>query len=164
MKNKIFLILFIVLFCGVTGLNIIMAKESKQTENSTNLYQATVLDVEVTSIGEDKTVMIKTEEYSTRLFVTSFVCRNINFDNLLDLKSGQKIFFRIQSKKDFQMNAVDFLDIVELKTESKNIFTLDNYNSIISDELYPPRLIGAVTSVVFLIGIIRCLFRCKQKH
>ena len=162
MKNKFTLIILIILFCGITGLNVIMAKESKQTENSTSLYQATVSDVEVTSIGEDKMVMIKTEEYSTGLFVTSSVCRNININNLSDLKSGQKIFFRIQSKKDFQMNAVDFLDIVELKTESKNIFTLDNYNSIIGNALYPPRLIGAVASVIFLIGIVRCLFRYKK--
>ncbi len=161
---KVFiLIISIVFFIGSIGLLIIMSQAYKQSEDTTTYYSATVSYINVTDTGESTYAEIYTEEYETVLEILPNICKNINMDDVKNLKIGQRIFFRIQNIKSNQMNEVFFVDIVSLRTESKDIFSLDEYNSYTKNSIYHPRIAAVIMAMFFLTIALNCFLSIKRK-
>lgn len=160
MKKNINIILLFSAFVllGTIGIIFSMIHIDDQTDNTTTYYSATVFKVEITNIKEDTFAEIYTKEYESNLRLSTNICENININDVRNLKNGQKIFFRIENLKSEQMNKVEFINIVSLKTEEKDIFTLDDYNNYISAAAYPTRIASIVVALLSLSVSIYCVF------
>lgn len=160
-RNIFFMILFFFLFLVMIGLLIVSSAIDKQTDGTTTLYTATVSSVDVTDTGNAVSADIYIREYDTSLYLTTSVCENIKMDDLRDLNEGEMIFFRIENIKVEQMNEVEFLDIVSLKTDKKEIFTLEQYNQYMRDTACPTRIAGFLFAFVFLGMSLRCYWKSR---
>ncbi len=145
----VMLVISIIFSIGSIELIIMMCQSYKQTEDTTKSYSATVKSVSIKGTGEDVSAEIYTEEYDTALYILSHISRNINMNEVRALKSGQRIVFSIQNIKADQMNEVSFIDLTSLKTESKDIFSLEDYNSYIKSTAFFPIIAGVAVAVFF---------------
>lgn len=158
-KSKVKIVIMIVsmfLFAATVGLIISMSKIDKQTENTTTFYTATVSDIDITDTGEKIFAEIHTKEYSTSLQISTNISKNIKMDDIRDLKNGQTIFFRIENIKVEQMNKAEFINITSLRTDAKDIFSLEEYNKYIHDSAYPTRIASIVMALLFLFISLFC--------
>lgn len=155
-KNVI--IMWVSFFCFVVtlGLIISISKIDKQTNETTTIYKATINDVFITDTGNNLFVEICTKEYDTSLKISTNISKNIKIDDITDLKEGQTIFFQIENIKVKQMNKVEFINITSLKTDTKEIFSLEEYNMYINNSAYPTRIVGIVMALLFLFVSIYC--------
>lgn len=160
-RNIVFMILFLFLFLVIIGLLIVSDVIDKQTDDTTTLYTATVSRVDVTDTGNAVSVDIYTREYNTSLYLTPTVCEYIKTEDLRDLNAEETIFFRIENMKVKQMNEVGFLDIVSLKTDKKEIFTLEQYNQYMRDTACPTRITGFLFAFVFLGMSLHCYWKSR---
>ena len=161
--TKIVLILSILSFSVTMGLTIFMSKIDQQTESSTTLYTATVNYVDVESTGKYVFTEIHINEYDTYLLITTSISKRIATDQIKALKKGQVIVFRIENIKVEQMNEVEFINIVSLKTASNNILSLDEYNNYMNSAAYPARVASIVLSLAFLLLSIFCCLRIRKQ-
>lgn len=156
------MIVSVLLFVVMIGLIISISEIDKQTESTTTLFTATVDGVDITDTGERVFAEIHTKEYDTSLFISANICENIKMDEIRDLKDGQTLFFRIENINVKQMNKVEFINIVSLETNTKDIFSIDEYNEIVSDSAYPARIASIVTALLFLFISLFCFLEIKR--
>lgn len=164
-KSKVKIVIMIVsmfLFAATVGLIISMSKIDKQTENTTTFYTATVSDIDITDTGEKIFAEIHTKEYNTSLQISTNISKNIKMDDIRDLKNGQTIFFRIENIKVEQVNKAEFINITSLRTDTKDIFSLEEYNKYIHDSAYPTRIASIVMALLFLFISLFCYLSIKR--
>lgn len=164
-KSKIKIVIMIVsllFFVATIGLMISMSKIDKQTEDTTAFYTATVIDVDVTNTGENVFAEIHTKEYNTSLYISTNIGKNIRMDDVSYLKNGQTIFFGIENIKVQQMNKVEFVNITSLKTDTKDILSLEEYNKCIHNSVYPARIASIVMASLFLSISLFCCLKIKK--
>ena len=146
-----------VLFAMIIALMIFISKIDKQSNATTTVYVATVSDVKVVDNGKNVFAEIYINEYSNHLYVSTNVAKRIDLDSIRDL-NGQIIFFGIENTKVPQMNEVDFVDIVSLKTETKEIFSLEKYNECINKATQPARITALLfASLFFCIALFNLI-------
>lgn len=158
----IIIIVSFVFFINMVILLLFTSKIDKQTDNTTTYYSATVSNTKIWK-GKDIYVNIRTNEYDNDLTITTSIEKNINLDDVRNLQNGQKIFFRIENYKTDDINKVPFIDIVSLSTETKDIFTLDDYNKFMSVAAYPGRIVGFIVALLFLSISVYNLFTLIRK-
>ncbi len=165
-KLKIKIVIMIVsllFFVATIGLIVSMSKIDKQTEDTTTFYTATVIDVEVTDTGENIFAEIHTKEYNTSLHISTNISKKIRMDDVKNLSNGQTIFFGIENIKVQQMNKVEFVNITSLKTDTKDILSLEEYNRCIYNSAYPARIASIImASLLFFISLF-CYLKIKRK-
>lgn len=164
-KSKIMLVIMIVsmlLFVVTIGLIISMSKIDKQNEDTTSLFTATVSGIDISDIGEKISAKIHIKEYKTSLQISTNISKYIEMDDVRDLKNGQTIFFRIENIKVEQMNIVEFINIVSLKTNTKDIFSLDEYNKYIYNSAHPTRIASIIIALLFLFTSLFCFLKIKR--
>lgn len=120
--ERIVMIVSMLLFVATIGLIISMRKIDKQTEDTTMVYNATVMEADVANTGNAIFAEISTKEYRTLLYISTNLSKHVRMENVENLKAGQTIFFSIENKKVPQMNKVEFVNITSLKTETETIF------------------------------------------
>ena len=155
------LVVLLFLFFGAIGLLVAVSNVDNQTENTTTLYAATVEKIMITDTGKHIGVEIQTREYDTALFVTANICKYIGTERLEDLEYGQTIAFRVENIKAEQIGKVAFVDIVSLKMDTKDIFTLKQYNAFMQKAAYPAQIASVILAALFL-----CIFLllCKNVY
>jgi len=161
-KTKIIMIVSTLVFVVTLGLVVSLHGIDKQTEDTTTLYTATVSGVAVVETEKTMHIEICTKEYNTFLLVSTNISPNINLEDIKELKNGQTISFRIENRKVGQMDKVNFINIVSLKTDTKSIFSLEDYNEFVYDFAYPVRLAGISIVVLSLVTLVFCLFKTGQ--
>ena len=162
-KSKIaIMIVSLLLFVAMIGLIISMSKIDKQTEDTTKLYTATVIGVDFANTGENMFAEIKTKEYNTSLYISTNISKNIRMDDVRNLRSGQTIFFRIENIKVQQMNKIEFINIISLKTDTKDILSLEEYNKCIYNSAYPARIASIVMASLFLSISLFCYLKIER--
>lgn len=165
-KSKIKTIIMIVsllFFVATIGLIISMSEIDKQTEETTTSYIATVIGVDVINTGENIFAEIHTKEYSTSLHISTNISKSIRMDDVRNLRNGQTIFFRIENIKVPQMNNVEFVNITSLKTDTKDILSLEEYNKCIYHSSYPARIASIVMASLFLSISLFCYLKITRK-
>ena len=146
----VIMLMSLLFFIAMIGVIIFMSRIDKQTEDTTALYTATVMGVDINNIGENVFAEIHTKEYSTSLYISTNIGQNIDIDDVRNLKNGQTIFFRIENVKVQQMNKVEFVNITALKTDTNDIFSLEDYNNCIYNSAYPARVASVIMASLFL--------------
>lgn len=157
-KIKIIMIVATLVFVITMGLIVSMHEIDKQTENTTTPYMATVTDVVIVETKKPF-IEIYCKEYNTFLLISTNISSNINLEDIKELKNGQTISFRIENKKVGQMDKVEFINIASLKSDTKCIFTLEDYNEYIHNSAYPARLAGITIVLLSLVTLVFCLFK-----
>ena len=61
-----------------------------------------------------------------------------------------------------QLNSVDFVDIVSLKTETNDIFTLEDYNHFMRVSARPARIADITVALLLLVVSILCFVFIKR--
>lgn len=163
LRSNIVIMFVSLQFLVVTiGLIVSMSKIDKQTEDTTSLYTATVIGVDVTNTGENIFAEIHTKEYNTSLYISTNICKNIRMDDVTNLREGQTIYFRIENIKVPQMNKVEFVNITSLKTDMKDILSLEEYNKYIYNSAYSARIVSISMVLFFLSVAIFCCLKIKS--
>ena len=155
------IILLIILFIGSIGLIFIINKADNQTESTTKLYSATVSDVKIIDNKSTAYAEIYTEEYDFSLYVSETVCKYINLNDIKAIKHGQTVHFRINNKKVDTMSKADFIDIISLKTGTKEILSINEYNVAVSNAKKPAIISGIVFALLILSLLFLLLFKWR---
>lgn len=164
-KVLLFVLVCSIFFFLVTiGIFIFMFQVDRITEDSTTFFSATVIKTEIINSGKNKYVEIDTEEYKCNLYLSVNISKNINMNKIIALKEGEKIFFRIENIKVKQMNFVDFVDIVSLKTETDDIFTLNDYNYFMRISARPARIANIIVALILLVVSVLCFVLIKHRQ
>lgn len=162
--NVIIMFLSLLFFCGTIGLIITMCEIGMLTEEKTTELIATVIDTELTNTGTDVFAEIYTKEYDTSLLISNNICNYMETDKLSDLKTGDTIFFRIENANLEQINVVDFINIVSLRSDRKNIFSLKEYNEIMSISAQPAQVVSVIVAIFFLVVFLSFFFKFITKN
>lgn len=163
-------VLLIILVCSVffflvtIGIFISMFQIDKQTEDITIEYSATVRRIHINNSVKNKWVQIETEEYDSSLYISVNISKNIDIRKIESLKQGEKIFFRIVDTKAEQLNSVDFVDIVSLKTETNDIFTLEDYNHFMRVSARLARIANIIVALILLVVSVLCFVLIKHRQ
>ena len=156
------MVLSMLFFCGTIGLLITMNEIDNLSEENTTELVATVINSEITNTGEDIFAEIYTKENNFSLLIPISICNNIEIDCVKNLKEGDTIFFRIENANKEQINAVDFINIVSLRTEAKSIFTLNEHNEFMFSAAKPARIASVVVASLCLFVFVRFFIQFKQ--
>ena len=153
MKNinyKLFLVISIIFFVGFLVIFLAVISDYKQSNETTTLYTATVSRVDIADTGTQLFVNIYTNEFDNYFSISSNITKNISIDSIEEIKNGQKIYFRIKNTIVKDIDKVIFLPINSLSTETKNIFSLEDYNKYLQKESYPARIVCIIMAIIFL--------------
>lgn len=152
--NKIAAIIFLLIFIVTTGILISMGGIDRQSEDNTVLFTATVKNTEIVDTGEHISAEIHTEEYKAGLYLSKSICDGMETEDIEALKAGEKISFRVENTKVAQLDQAEFVNITAMKTETKEILSLDDYNRYMRDAAYPARTAGGVVTMLSLFGAL----------
>lgn len=149
---------------GFVIISFFVSRVDKQSENTTKCYVATVSEVQIKDNGKGRSVKIVTNEYRNDLIIVySSVCTDNVVDDINSLQHGQKIYFRIENYYDELMNHGEIMPIVSLETETHSIFSLDEYNELIKETVYPTKVTAVIVTLVFLSVSVLCFFLAFKK-
>ena len=162
-RNIIFvLVLSIMLFAGsVAGLILMSMREAVLPENTTEL-SATLVETKRKEPGKDGVFVVYTVEYEGELLIAD--------ENAIDnrtaftkLQAGEIVFFRIENVWLNRFEEASSTYIVSLRTEKRDIMSLENYNALAEYQnsritrtcmvFGPVFLLSAVYRVLLLKGI-----------
>lgn len=124
-------------------------------EVETVSYTATIRDVNFVNLKKGTDIHIYTNEYNAFLFIPNHITKYLDVNEFLALNENQTIYFKVENYKVYDNNL--FYSVVELSTEEKSYFTLDEYNVIMKKTLIILKVIIIVYSM-FLIFIFFKLF------
>lgn len=143
------------------ALFIAMCVVSHLTEKNTTELSATVeRDAYFGQMG----LIIPTEEFQPNLILLVVTEDEFSREELSNLQSGQKIFFRIQDRNVNSLSAkkpealeedLFVAPIVSVSTETQEIFSLSDYNKSMQRSVLPGML---VTGSLVLLGLIGTLY------
>ena len=158
-KPKHIVAVFVVsmFFCvAFVGVVLSMHQIDKQSLNTTTIYTATVADIKITGSDDNFWIEIYTDEYSNYFLISSNITKQIDVEKINNTMVGQKIFFRIDNKKVYQINKQQFVDILSLNTDSDIIFSLEDYNGYMRSCAQPARMAGAAAAMGFFVfGVLQ---------
>ncbi len=157
--TTIILVISVFFLIGTVGNMLNMIQAYHQTENNTTLYSATISKVEINN--EMMNVKIWVNEYDYYLTIPRFISEEI-IDEAWNLQIGQKIFFRIENFKVDAINSTELINIVSLKTENEDIFTLDEYNKIFKHESIPTQIAATIVALLSMVSIGYCIVSNKK--
>lgn len=150
-RTMILIIFFWICTIGIAGTFVLLNTADKHTGKNTSEYMATVEKIDITDTGKNKYIEIFTKEYDIPLYVSTNVGNKIDVSTVEALTHDDTIFFRVENDLYGQLNEIDFLNIVSLKTSDYNIFSLDDYNMFMYESTGPARNVSAVLALLLLI-------------
>lgn len=151
------LVIFFLIFniIGIIGVVIFIINSFNLNESNTVAYLATVDTVFSNEIENKKTITITTEEFGNSWMILSQISKHLG-DNVEEIQPGQIIAVRISKNKEEHINGGFPVEIVSLKVDSQDVFTLDEYNAHMKKSWLPAICIGIVLVIVILIALV-CL-------
>lgn len=155
------LALFLLLFFGMIGLYIIISAEDQQSEANTVEYNDTVAAVDVTQTENDVHLEIVTES-NRRLIVQTSVANQLDPSEIQALQPGEQIFYRIGKTFQQTFEEAGMANIVALRTEDQEFFSLDDYNQYVREILGQGKIACLVAAAVFFLASLYCVLRIKN--
>ena len=160
MKQKIFTIVILIMSLwlilgGIAGLTV-MTNIEKPSDDNTIEFMATVKNVEIRVLNSSKDGVVRTEEYSTILVVPN-VEKTVDINDFNNLQSGQTIFFKIDNIWADQFEEMMGCQIVSLRTEKKEILTLNSYNEYKGRREFRAVLTVIIFCPILLLISIHCI-------
>lgn len=157
MKNKrskyiVVLVVSCVFFFSICANLVTVIVYGNITLNNTTEFSATVKNVLVRGSGDNESIIIVTEEYGDKLNVF----QPYNFaekEVFLSIEEGEKITFRIEDSWLESFEEQPFINIVQLRTETSEIFSLVNYANYTESE-FNYSVAGAKLICIAFFGIV----------
>ncbi len=156
---KLLLILCLLLFFGMIGLLLIINGIDKQNEENTMEFTAVVQSTQVTNANDHVYIEILLEG-NKKLLIQNSIGEKINVDSIQNLQSGELVFFRIEKQMEEHYEA-GLVNIVSLRTERDQIFSLDDYNTLIHETAFQARIAGIIAAAIFLILAFLLIWRLR---
>lgn len=123
------------------------------TESNTIELNATINYIELIENEKENSYNIYTEEYHTSLVFSTKIMVDQNYIDYL--QKGQIIIFRFEQVWAEQFNDMQFIYIVTLRTQDKEIITLDSYNKQFEINKANIKITAIVFSIILLLIIIQ---------
>ena len=157
-------ILVIVLSIALLTIIVTLFSNKQETSESTDLYEASVVRVEKSASVDGECALIYTHEFTSPLYVGPQVYSKCGNEILERLHSNDKIHFKIHQSLDPAKENLPFIPILELTTDNKVIFSLDEYNAAMTNTLDRIQITKIVACFLFGVVILLLLFwnKCKQ--
>ena len=152
---------FLLLFFGMIGLYIMISAVDQQSEANTVEYTDTVAAVDVTQTENDVHLEIVTES-NRRLIVQTSVANHLDRNEIQALQPGEQIFYRIEKIVQQTFEEAGMANIVALRTEDQEFFSLDDYNQYIRGPLGQAKIACLVVAAVFFLVCLYCVLRIKN--
>ena len=153
-RYQILTIIFFILFFGANVLYRNVRSMDKQTLQTTFEFTATV-----TGVSVEHGVTIHTEEYGGAVQFYPNIEKYLNLSEITSLKKGQTITFRLENSQLKRFADVGYGAVVALKTEEKEILSLEEYNQHQHEILLPQRITTLVAAIIFLLLTIYFLLK-----
>ena len=159
-RNKYIVILVVscVFFFGICANLVTIIVYGNITLNNTTEFTATVKNVLVRGSGDNESIIIVTEEYGDKLNVFQpydFADR----EDYLSIEEGEKITFRIEDAWLESFEEQPFINIVQLRTETREIFSLVNYATYTESEFNYSVAGAKLICIAFLGVVIFCIYK-----
>lgn len=163
MKNKnnkyiVILIISCLLFFGMCGNLVSIVAYGNITLNNTTEFTATVKDVLVQRSGDDEGIILVTEEYGDKLRVFQYQ-GFAHTEDFMSIEVGEKISFRIQNAWLDNFEEIPFVNIVQLRTETREIFSFVNYANPTKSDFNLAVVVAILVCVAFLGIVSFCVYK-----
>ena len=142
-KVIIIILLCIPAYICTFGLIVMINDDDKKSETNTDEFEATLTKVNVIESEGEIEVSIITDEFNALLTVDCPVTENVA-NHFRALKAGKTVYFRIDDVWSEQIDDIQFVSIVALQTDNRDILTLSDYNKMIAPEVNKVRLMIGV--------------------
>ncbi|MBP3560408.1 MAG: hypothetical protein J6K49_07065 [Clostridia bacterium] len=119
------------------------------TLNNTTEFTATVINVVTKGSGDDESIVIITEEYGDKLRVFRYD-KFAETQEFLNIKKGEVISFRIENSWVEKLDYVSFVNIVQLRTETREVFSVINYGDTNENDTNNAIFVGVFVCFVFI--------------
>lgn len=162
-KKRVPVILCFVFFLGMIGLLVSMYSADKQTDKTVTVYSTTVSDVGIIDHEKSFSVYIFSKEFPP-LYIAITPDQTACLEDVRALQPGQTIVFSVENYRNEKVNQALFVPIVSLKTEQKDILTLENYNEMTHRTFIPMRISGVVAATVFLLLAVFFFVKGRKEY
>ena len=164
-KAILFVLCFsLLLLIGMTANIFTINSIEEVTETNTTAFMATVSSK--TSSDDKATVernIIYTEEYYDKIRMDS-IYKNLDVSDLESILPGQIVYFRIMNAWLDQFEEMDFVYIVSLKTEEKEIVTLSCYNEYREGQNFTATFVCSVIIAISIVSFAYCVITLKKSR
>ena len=148
-KALAFLFMFFSIF--TVALFIFINIENNHTYKTITSHTATVRQVQIDDIGDEISAKIYTNEYVSCFIIDAYVLENIDIADIKELKNGETINFSIDNRNAKHPDSLSMWILTSLSTNSKEIYSLNDYNKYEHKAMLGPKIICIVMSLVYLI-------------
>lgn len=160
-KQYIVKVILLMLLISNIGIMLLLYLGQAVKETNTISYYGTIKSVNVTELNNGIDIRIYTNEYNGPVFVSSSITKYIDINELKELEKKEYIYFKVDRNKYNPEDSL-FVEAVELATEEKSIFTLEDYNLMKEKSLLFLKIIIAIYTVI-IVYVAYKLFSKKQK-
>ncbi len=119
-------IISLLIFGGIIANIFIMNTKQNLSETNTTEFLGTVKNVATTGTGGDEYGVLCTMEYEAKLYIYH-INDFIDTSEFINLQPGQLIYFRIENAWLDTFDEINFVNIVSLRTNEKDLISLNNY-------------------------------------
>lgn len=151
-----------------------MKNYHKLNETNTDIYHASVSDVEFVKESDPNYIKIDTAEYKAELRITYDILKTLtteDTDKILTAERGDNITFRINKTDSDNLKNYNFVCIRSLSIGEADIFTLDDFNATLTDEnlQYEQKIIKfiivySVLAVIVWVVLIVLINKNQKKY
>ena len=153
-------IISLLIFGGIIANIFIMNTKQNLSETNTTEFLGTVKNVATTGTGGDEYGVLCTMEYEAKLYIYH-INDFIDTSEFINLQQGQLIYFRIENAWLDTFDEINFVNIVSLRTNEKDLISLNNYIKFMDKQQRNAIVISIVTAILFLLIFIYCMLCLK---
>lgn len=153
-------IISLLIFGGIIANIFIMNTKQNLSETNTTEFLGTVKNVATTGTGSDEYGVLCTMEYEAKLYIYH-INDFIDTSEFINLQPGQLIYFRIENAWLDTFDEINFVNIVSLRTNEKDLISLNNYIKFMDKQQRNAIVISIVTAILFLLIFIYCMLCLK---
>lgn len=153
-------IISLLMLGGIIANIFIMHTNESLSETNTTEFSGTVKNVATMGTGNDEYGIICTGEYESRLHIYH-INDFINTNDFISLQPGQMIYFRIENTWLDTFGEMNFVHIVSLRTNERDLISLNNYNNLMDKQQLIAIVVSIIAAILFLFIFIYCMLSLK---
>ena len=157
MKNKVLIILSLFFSIIFLGLFILINSAGNINIKDTIEITATLKSVEFNE--QNNGISIFTNEYKNSFYVSNNISNKLNKNSFTNLAKNEKLYIGIEKTKEAQINTVDFVSAVAVKTNNKTFLSLNDYNKYTANATMPIKVISLSICLLCIIAFILLKFK-----
>ena len=147
-----FICLLLLFFFGMIGIFLTIYGIDKVKEADTASIAITVRNISVQELGENASyIIIDTYEYNYPFRLPGDFTEQLQSNKL---QTGSKVYLKIPKSKKKELNKSYFIDAVSLYYDDEVFVSIDEYNQIVHNDIFPARVAAITASFGFFIAAV----------